>query len=99
MAEYASREEEEGFDSTQVHGELLIRATGGIKKGRLKGLDIHTHPQDVGVSTSRRDSTRPPIYQQTPQVEEMQNTIHRLEEQLNQAHQRFNDLSEENRNT
>ncbi|GLT27373.1 hypothetical protein SLA2020_023780 [Shorea laevis] len=87
MAKYASKEREEGFDSTQVHGELLIRATGGVKKGQLKGLDIHTHPQDVGVSTSRRGSTRLPIYQQTPQVEEMKNTIHHLEEQLNQAHQ------------
>ncbi|GKV31555.1 hypothetical protein SLEP1_g40234 [Rubroshorea leprosula] len=52
-AEYAARQEEEGFDPTITHGELLLRATGGIKKGWLKGLDIHTHPQDIGVSTSR----------------------------------------------
>ncbi|GKU93021.1 hypothetical protein SLEP1_g6661 [Rubroshorea leprosula] len=49
-AEYATKQEEEGFDP---HAKILLRATGGVKKGWLKGLDIHTHPQDINVSTSR----------------------------------------------
>ncbi|GKV47813.1 hypothetical protein SLEP1_g54675 [Rubroshorea leprosula] len=43
-AEYAARQEEERFDPTIAHGEFLLRATSGVKKGWLKGLDIHTHP-------------------------------------------------------
>ncbi|GKV13656.1 hypothetical protein SLEP1_g24643 [Rubroshorea leprosula] len=48
-AKYAARQKEEGFDPIIAHGELLLRATGGIKKGWLKSLDIHTHPQDIGI--------------------------------------------------
>ncbi|GKV34738.1 hypothetical protein SLEP1_g43084 [Rubroshorea leprosula] len=64
-AGYAIRQEEEGFDPTIPHAEILLRATGGVKKGWLKGLDIHTHPQDIGVSTSRREPFRPPIIGQS----------------------------------
>ncbi|GKV13664.1 hypothetical protein SLEP1_g24649 [Rubroshorea leprosula] len=35
-AEYATRQEEEGFEPTIAHGELLLRATGRVKKGQLK---------------------------------------------------------------
>ncbi|GKV15380.1 hypothetical protein SLEP1_g26173 [Rubroshorea leprosula] len=45
-SEYATREWEEGFDPTQIHGDQLMRAIGGMKRGWLKGLDIHTHPHD-----------------------------------------------------
>ncbi|GKV31068.1 hypothetical protein SLEP1_g39809 [Rubroshorea leprosula] len=41
-AEYATRQEEEGFDPTIPRAEILFRATGGVKKGWLKGW-IFTH--------------------------------------------------------
>ncbi|GKV17054.1 hypothetical protein SLEP1_g27607 [Rubroshorea leprosula] len=77
-AEYVARQEEEGFDLTIAHGELLFRATGGVKKGWLKGLDIHTHPQDIGVSTSRWEPFRPPIIGQSNKVIELEQTVESL---------------------
>ncbi|GLT49761.1 hypothetical protein SLA2020_232950 [Shorea laevis] len=77
--EYSAREEEEGFDPTIAHGELLVRATGGVNKGWLKALDIHTHSQDIGVSTSRWEPFTPPIIGQSNRVEELEHTIQALE--------------------
>ncbi|GLT84874.1 hypothetical protein SLE2022_030840 [Rubroshorea leprosula] len=62
VTKYTSKGMEEGFDPTQV------RATSGVKKRQLKGLDIHTHSEDVGVSTSRQCPSRPPNLQQSLQV-------------------------------
>ncbi|GKV03870.1 hypothetical protein SLEP1_g16111 [Rubroshorea leprosula] len=77
-AEYATRQEEEGFDPTIPHAKILLRATGGVKKGWLKGLDIHTHPQDIGASTSRQEPFRPPIIGQSNRVIELQQTVEAL---------------------
>ncbi|GKV43366.1 hypothetical protein SLEP1_g50666 [Rubroshorea leprosula] len=85
--EYAARQEEEGFDPTIVHGKLLLRATGGVKKGWLKGLDIHTHPQDIGVSTSRREPFRPLIIEQSNKVIELEQTIESLKADNNSLRQ------------
>ncbi|GKV13609.1 hypothetical protein SLEP1_g24600 [Rubroshorea leprosula] len=76
--EYATRQKEEGFDPTIPHGEILLRAIGGVKKGWLKDLDIHTHPQDIGVSTSRREPFRPPIIGQSNRTIELEQTIESL---------------------
>ncbi|GKV33974.1 hypothetical protein SLEP1_g42405 [Rubroshorea leprosula] len=80
-SEYATKEGEEGFDPTQIHGDLLMIATDGMKRGWLKGLDIHTHQHDVGVS-ARREPLRPPIMRHSPQVEELQQTVQSLKDEL-----------------
>ncbi|GLT26668.1 hypothetical protein SLA2020_017170 [Shorea laevis] len=58
-----------------------MRATGGMKRGCLKGLDIHTHPHDVGVS-ARREPSRALIMRSSPQVEELQQTVQLLKDEL-----------------
>ncbi|GKV34364.1 hypothetical protein SLEP1_g42741 [Rubroshorea leprosula] len=77
-AEYTTRQEEEGFDPTIPHAEILLRATSGVKKGWLKGLDIYTHPQDISVSTSRREPFMPPIIGQFNRVIELEQTVESL---------------------
>ncbi|GKU97790.1 hypothetical protein SLEP1_g10881 [Rubroshorea leprosula] len=77
-AECATRQEEEGFDPTILHGEILLRATGEVKKGWLKGLDIHTYPQDISVSTSRQEPFGPPIIGQSNRTTELEQTIESL---------------------
>ncbi|GKV30714.1 hypothetical protein SLEP1_g39499 [Rubroshorea leprosula] len=86
-AEYAARQEEERFDSTIAHGELLLRATSGVKKGWLKALNIHTHPQDISVSTSRWEPFRPPIIGQSNSVIELEQTVESLEADNNSFRQ------------
>ncbi|GKV21463.1 hypothetical protein SLEP1_g31441 [Rubroshorea leprosula] len=47
-AEYATRQEEEGFDPTIPHGEILLRATGGVKKGWLKAwISLQKAPKSL----------------------------------------------------
>ncbi|GLT34254.1 hypothetical protein SLA2020_087780 [Shorea laevis] len=62
---YVSKGMEEGLDPAQVHGDLLLRATSGVKKRQLKGLDVHTHSEDVGVSASCPCPSKPSDLQQS----------------------------------
>ncbi|GKV07201.1 hypothetical protein SLEP1_g18999 [Rubroshorea leprosula] len=96
LVEYATRQEEEGFDPTIPHAEILLRATGGVKKGWLKGLDIHTHPQDIGVSTSRREPFRPSIIGQSNRVIELEQTVESLKADNDNLRQQMSNVLADN---
>ncbi|GKU96503.1 hypothetical protein SLEP1_g9731 [Rubroshorea leprosula] len=84
------------IDPTIAHGELLLRATGGVKKGWLKGLDIHTHPQDIGMRTSRWEPFRPPIIRQSNRVIELEQIVESLKADNNSLRQSQMNLMADN---